>query len=240
MIIRYSMIQSWLECPKAFYDRYILEKLELEKSAALEFGTALHLGIRNILDGEDGNESFLMYWNTLKDTRMKYFEHGWGDLKDLGEHFLGNFKSRHAKKFSDFEQEVQMEMPFLYNDSPGAAHGKHTLQGTADYIGMYEGKLTIVDWKTSSRTYKKNKILLNPQMYIYAKLYQNKTGKLPEQIMYKVFNKKDGNINTIVNPLTQLYVDAIFESIEHAATGMLRSIETKQLWHGADCYCPRF
>lgn len=228
MLVRYSMLQAYLECPKAFYDRYVLNKLETEQSAALEFGSAMHLGIKTMLEGSDGVASFNMYWNSVKDVHMQYYDMSWTALKELAEHFLGNFKSRHLKKFTEFEQEVQMEMPFLSGN---------TLQGTADFIGMYEGVSTIVDWKTSSRDYPKNKIELNPQLYIYAKLYQHKTGKLPEQIMYKVFNKKTGNINTIKKQLTPEYLERIFSSVENTARAMLRTIETKELFHGPNCYC---
>jgi hypothetical protein len=224
------MLQAWLTCPKAFYDRYILGKIDTEQSASLHFGTAVHLGVRTALEGENGVEAFKMYWDSIKTVHMRYYDQSWGDLRDLGEHFITNFKARHAKKFSDFTQELQMEMPFL---------GEHTLQGTADLIGMYEGKLSVCDWKTSSKAYRKNKILLNFQMYIYAKLYQHNFNRLPEQLVYKVFNKNDGNINTIVQPLTQQYLDAIVIDIEHATRGMLHAIETKQLWHGADCFCER-
>lgn len=230
MIFRYSSIQSYLECPKNWYDQYVLNKINTEQSAALHFGTALHLGIRSILDQEDGELAFNMYWNSIKNIPMKYFNQGWTELKDLAcDSFLPNFKSRHAKKFTEFEQEIFMEMPFLGG----------TLQGTSDFIGLYEGKFTISDWKTSSRSYKKNKIELNPQLYIYSKLYQNKTGRLPEQIMYKVFNKKDGSINTIKKDLTSKDLDAIFNQVTSIVRQMIQTIETKQLWHGADCYCER-
>lgn len=223
------MIQAFLECPKHFYERYVLNKIETEESSALHFGTALHLGIKTILEGEDGVEAFNMYWDSMKNVHMKYYADSWISLKELAEgSFLPNFKSRHFKKFSDFEQEVQMMMPFLPDTF---------IQGTADYIGLYEGKLTIADWKTSSRAYKKNKIGINPQMYIYAKLYQHKIGKLPEQILYKVFNKKDASINTIVKPLTEEYCNVIFNQVENATRAMLRTIETKELYHGPDCYC---
>lgn len=225
------MLNDFLTCPKMFYDRHILGKIQAEKSSALEFGTALHLGIRTILDGEDGTAPFLMYWNSLKNTHMQYYEHSWNDLKELAvESFLSNFKTRHAKKFTDFNQEVPLTMPFMKD---------HELQGTADFIGLYEGKRTIADWKTSSRAYKKNKIDLNLQMYIYSKMYAYTTDKVPEQIMYKVFNKKDGSINTIKKDLTPIYLDDIFTLVENTTKSMLNVVERKEYYHGADCYCER-
>lgn len=225
------MIQDFLTCPKAFYDRHILGKIETTESSALHFGTALHLGLRTMLDGEDGGMAFNMYWDSVKDRHMQYYEHSWKDLRDMAnDAFLPNFKSHHLKKFTDFEQEVQMTMPFLDG---------HTLQGTSDYIGKYDGKLCMADWKTSSKKYKKNKIIINSQLYIYAKMLQTNTGALPEILMYKVFNKKDQSINTIEFQLTQRSLDAIVTIVENGARAMLRTIETKELYHGSDCYCER-
>lgn len=231
------MLNAFATCPKAFYDTYILKKIQTDRSSALEFGTALHLGIRDILDGEDGAASFEMYWNSVKDVRMVYYGESWSDLRSVAmDSFLPNFKSRHAKKFTDFEQEVGMEMPFEVHPK-GDYYSDHILQGTADYIGRYEGLTTVADWKTSGKNYKPNKILLNPQMYIYAKLYEHKHGKIPEQILYKVFNKKTGTIHTHAKQLTAESLNAIFTQVEHLTKAMLHSIETKELYHGADCYC---
>lgn len=231
MEIRYSMIQDFLTCPKAFYDRHILGKIKLQRSSALEYGTALHLGIRTILDGEDGVEPFIMYWDSLKDTHMQYYEHSWKNLRELAvDNFLPNFKSRHSKKFSNYSQELQMSTGFL---------DKHSIKGTADFFGSYEGIPTVVDWKTSSRAYRKNKIEVNLQLYVYAKLIKETQGITPKQIMYKVFNKKDGSINTLKKELTESEIDDSFKLIENAAKNMLHAIETKQLHHGAECYCER-
>lgn len=225
------MIQDFLTCPKAFYDRHVLGKLQLDKSSALEFGTALHLGIRMILYGEDGIEPFLLYWDSLKDTKMTYYEHSWKNLRELAvDSFLPNFKSRHAKKFSQHNQEIEMTIPFL---------GTHSIKGTTDFFGLYEGVPTVADWKTSSKAYRKNKTEVNLQLYIYAKLVKETQRILPKQIMYKVFNKKDGSINTLKKELTEKDINDTFILVENAAKSMLRVIETKELYHGPDCYCER-
>jgi hypothetical protein len=184
-----------------------------------------------MLDGEDGVSAFNMYWDSVKDRHMQYYKHSWKDLRDMAnDSFLPNFKSRHLKKFTDFEQEVQMTTSFL---------DTHTLQGTADYVGWYDNKFCIADWKTSSKKYKKNKIIVNTQLYIYAKMLQTNTGTLPELLLYKVFNKNTQQINTIPFELTQQKLDAIVTIVENAARAMLRTIETKELYHGPDCYCER-
>jgi len=54
----------------------------------------------------------------------------------------------------------------------------YQLAGTADFIGMYNGKLTIMDWKTGSGIYAE--MLL--QLGAYVIMYEEEYGKKVEQI----------------------------------------------------------
>lgn len=230
MIIRYSMLDSFVRCPAAFYKQHILGEVDTKKSSALEFGTALHLGIKTILEGGDGGAIFSMYWDSLRDTDMIYYRYGWQELKDLAiNKFLPNFERLHAKKFKNFTQEETLSMPFL---------GEHTFQGTPDLYGEYNNALVIADWKTSSAEYKRLKIDKNPQMYCYAELYRQKYGKLPDKIMYKVFIKSEGRIQTIDKQLTQSVHTAMMKNVENISRAMLHMVDTKAVYHNHEsCFC---
>lgn len=230
IIIRYSMLNAFLQCPAAFHRQYILGETETQKSSALEFGTALHLGIRSILEGEDGVSDFNLYWDSLKDANMVYYRHGWQELRDLANNkFLHNFAKSHAKKFINPVQEVELSMPFL---------GEHTLQGTLDCFSDYEGQPTITDWKTSTQEYKRTKIEKNPQLYIYAALHRHKYGCLPTNIQYKVFIKSDGRIQTVKKELTIEAIDCMMKNVENISKAMIATIGTKEYYHNHEsCYC---
>lgn len=229
MILRYSMIDSFLKCPANFYRQYILNEKDFTKSSALEFGTAIHEGIEDILGIGNGIETFNQIWDPLKDEKMIYYRHGWQELRDLANNkFLPNFERLHAKKFTDYTLEKTLEMPFL---------GEHILQGTPDMIGQYEGELTVTDYKTSGKEYKKQKIDKNPQMYIYAALSRY-NGITPTQIMYKVFRKDNGSIQTLKKQLKDTDIDASIKNVENITKAMLHMIETKDLYHNYEsCYC---
>lgn len=229
MIFRYSQIDSFLRCPAAWYKTYILGEAETKKSSALEFGTALHLGIKTILEGEDGIWSFNMYWDSVRDLDMIYYRHGWDELRKLAvEKFLPNFERLHAKKFSDIKQEQQLSMPI----------GEHTLQGTFDCLGMYEDELTLCDWKTSTAEYKRNKIEKNPQLYIYAALCKHTYGTLPTQIMYKTFVKSEGRIQTMKLSLSEERLDKMMSNVANIVDSMVYILGTKKLYHNHEsCYC---
>lgn len=230
MIIRYSMLDSFTRCPANFYKTYILGEKDDSKSSALEYGTALHLGIRAILDGDSGVDNFLLYWNSLKDVSMIYYRYGWQELRDLAVNkFLPNFERLHAKKFTRIVQELTLEMPFL---------GDHTLQGTPDIVCDYEGLPSVFDWKSSSTEYKRNKLDKNPQLYIYAALSKYNNLTLPKTIGYKVFRKDAASIQTLKKELHIENLDAMMRNVENIAKAMLRMIETKELYHAHEtCYC---
>lgn len=216
MIFRYSMLDAYTQCPLKFKHDYLEEKVTQKESLALKFGSALHLAFKEHYDGGSALDTFGMYWNSIKiEGKERY---SWDDLNKLAnEDFIPNFIKLHAKKITPIEKELEISIPFL--DS-------HTLQGTIDLVCEVDGKLSILDYKTSSQPYKASKIIRNPQMYIYAYLYYKKTGKLPEQLIYKVFVKYGGRIQTIIEPLTFDKLNAIMGNVELICKDILSRIDT--------------
>lgn len=225
------MIDSFIQCPNKFYSTYILGEREESKSSALEFGTAMHMALQSHFEGDDPYAMFNTYWDSVLKSKLEYDRFSWEDLRTLAnDKFLPNFLRLHSKKFSEFKQEEKLEMPFL---------DTHVLEGTYDMSCQVEGKLTIVDFKTSAREYTTSKIYRNPQMYIYAALYKHKYGKLPEQLMYKVFIKSEGRIQTLKRDLTQQDQDHIMGNVEAICKNMLRMVEEKSIYSNYNCYCAK-
>ncbi len=228
MKIHYSELDSYLSCPAAYKRRYIDGIKDEEESSALHVGTALHLAIKGHLEGENAEELFLMYWNSLKDTPMIYYRHGWEELRDLGVRWLKLFDKMHAKKFSDFKMEELCEAPLFDGVS---------IEGTFDLCGLYDGVLTMTDWKTSSRAYDDKKINKNPQMYLYAHMYRHKYGVLPKNIMYKTFRKDNGGIQTIQKELTEENLELQLENCRAIVKMMIYSKENNLYPHTFNCFC---
>lgn len=231
MIIRYSMIDSFLECPKCFYRKYILNQKDNEISSAAEFGQAMHAAIRAHFEDMDAMTVFNLYWESLRHTEMKIYRYGWQDLKDLANHkFLPNFIKLHAKNFTNFKLEETIEMPFL---------GSNTIQGTFDYCGDYKGSLTLTDWKTSSSDYSPTRIQRNHQPYLYSALYKHKYGVLPQGVMYKTFVKSKGSIQTTYASVTQEIIDLHLNNISLIIKSMLSMVESKNYYSNYSCYNER-
>jgi hypothetical protein len=193
----------------------------------MAFGTALHGALNSFFSEGDPYLRFNMYWNSIKDSHLEYDRYTWEDLGTMATNvFIPNFIRLHSKKFKNPKLEETIEMPFL---------GEHTLQGTFDIAADYEGKLGLWDYKTSAREYPHSKIYRNPQLYIYARLYQHKYNELPEHVGYKVFIKSEKRIQTLKRPLTQSILDNMMGNVEAIARDM---ISRKEFYcNYANCYC---
>lgn len=235
MKIHYSELDAFLSCPAAYKRRYIDGIKDTEESSALHSGTALHAAIKNHFEGGDAQETYLLYWDSLKDTPMIYYRHNWEDLRGLGINWLRLFTKMHAKKFTDFRMEEICEMPLFFDDVYD--NGQIYLEGTFDMCGLYDGVLTMTDWKTSSRAYKENKLIKNPQMYIYAAMYRAKYGELPKQIQYKTFRKDNGGIQTLQTELTEEKLAGQLSNVTSIIKIMLNAKEKNLYPHTFDCFC---
>lgn len=229
MKIHYSQLNEFISCPMSYKRRYIDKIPDNEKSSALEYGTAIHLAIKTHFEGGDGIGVFTLFWDSLKDVPMKYWRHDWNDLRDLATNqFLPNFFRLHSKKYSSHKMEELCEAPLFDNV---------TIEGTFDMCASYDGVLTLSDWKTSSREYKKDKIIKNPQMYMYSHMYKHKYGELPKQIQYKVFRKDNGSIQTLTETLTQEKLDLQLDQVSRIIKTLIHMTETGNFYHTFDCYC---
>jgi PD-(D/E)XK nuclease superfamily len=238
MKIHYSELDSFLACPAAYKRRYIDGVKDLEESSALHCGTALHLAIKTFFEGGDAETIFLMYWNSYKDVDMIYYRHNWEDLRNLGVRWLQLFIKMHGKKFTDFKMEQLIEAPLFFDDVYG--NGEIIIEGTFDMCSKYDGVLTMTDWKTSSSPYKENKIIKNPQLYLYSHMYRNTYGILPEQIQYKTFCKGTGGIQTLQKQLTEENLAGQLDNVRSIIKLMLAAKAHNLYPHTLDCYCKEF
>ncbi len=235
MKIHYSELDSFLSCPAAYKRRYIDGIKDTEESSALHSGTALHLAIKTHFEGGDPQETYTMYWDSLKNTPMVYYRHGWQELRDLGVNWLRLFVKMHAKKFTDFKMEELCQMPLFFDDVHD--NGQIYLEGTWDMYSKYDTAPTMTDWKTSSRAYKEDKLIKNPQLYIYAAMCKHKYGELPKQLQYKVFRKDNGGIQTLQIELTEEKLALQMNNVTSIIKLMLYAKEKNLYPHTFSCYC---
>ena len=229
MKFRYSGINTYLECPKKFKQIYVDNIVETQESIDLHFGTAMHSALQAHYEGNDPYDVFNMYWNSLLSKHLESARFNWDQLREMAvDTFIPNFIRLHAKKLDIIKLEETIEMPFI---------GSHSLTGTFDVVAKVDGKLTLLDYKTSAREYPIGKIYKNPQLYIYAKLYESKYGTPIEQIMYKVFIKTEKRIQTVKLDLQKERLDRMISNVEVICRDIVRRVETNEWYSNPNCYC---
>ena len=157
------------------------------ESGDLAFGSALHSAINGVLTGQNGEELFEIYWNSYQDKEIVYGRFKWAELKELGLKFLSKFSRLHSGKYSVSRAEQR-----LYGEYRGVK-----FEGTPDFLGLYGGKPSLRDFKTSGYNYPKEKEDTALQLYLYAYLAVSAADFYPETLGYDVFNKGTGSIQTM-------------------------------------------
>jgi hypothetical protein len=120
-------------------------------------------------------------------------------------------------KFEPIQYEKRLELPLE----------GHVYQGTLDMLCKYEDLTTLVDWKTSAYPYDIKKLSTNEQLYGYAALAEAEFNIQIEQLMYFVFVKSTGNIQT--NIKIKLDRDKLDEMVGNIKS-MIRDLATRKEW----------
>lgn len=179
--LSYSQLASAHRCNKLYEYQTILKiKNDQPPSGDMAFGTGIHLGVESILTGSgDGISDFNLFWNLEKSRNNKYGRLNHEQLQNNAEVLLSRFTRLHASKF----QVHQMEQR-LFSEI-----GRFKVEGTPDFLGLFDGIPSVVDFKTSGSRYHKDKIIVAEQLYMYTHLAMTKLNYLPEQLVYVVFIK---------------------------------------------------
>jgi hypothetical protein len=189
----YSMFSCALNCLACFEKQYILKlPQESKESGDLIFGSAVHSAINASLTGGDAEDVFAVYWGSYQHNEdIEYGRFKWAELKNLGYNFCRKFTKMHRDKY-----ELELAEQRLYSDYKGVK-----LEGTPDFIGRYNGRGSLRDFKTSGYNYEKERSSRALQLYLYAYLSLGKvsfrTATFLDTLGYTVFNKGTGSIQDL-------------------------------------------
>jgi hypothetical protein len=214
----YSALTTALRCNQLFKYLYV-DKITPEgpDSGDMKFGTAIHMGVEGILMGGTGLEDFELFWDVEKSKDNKFGRYGWQELREQGLTLLSRFERLHAKKFNVYQMEQR-----LYGSI-----GDIRVEGTPDFVGEFEGKKSIVDFKTSGTRYNKNKIKTAEQLMLYAHLAEQQLAYKAEQIVYVVFVKgSTPSIQCLSASLTRDSLNDILENVKRTALDLINKQES--------------
>lgn len=195
----FSKLSAHRTCPRLYQLQHI-DKIKVEsRSLDTEFGTALHLALEALLRGEDGVMVFNTYWEYV-DPNLLRFKYDKKSLGNMGPIFIERFARLHLKHLKVFNSEERL---FITEEG-------HKLEGTPDLIGWYKGTPSVMDFKTSSSKYMKEKIISDDQMPSYAHYAAVEKGFNVEQAVYFVFVKdfKTPSIQILTHQLTTVDIQA--------------------------------
>lgn len=185
MIYRYSTIQDFYKCPRYYELKNIHGIKEEQSSSALIFGTLVHEAINTLLKGRSGAlVKFVDEWDKIRGIEMVYYGRDtWGMMQNDGIELINKFEQYQIKHF---------EPTFLEQKLSGSIK-TIKVEGTVDCAGLYKGIPAIVDFKTSSKRYQKDKLLVNDQLYVYNHIMAQKGLYEAKKHVYVVLKKTSGD-----------------------------------------------
>lgn len=211
--LSYSQIETFKFCPMHYKARYIL-KLPTPTYAAATYGTTMHQALRLFyerhMQGEavDLNGFLNLYesvWNSSGFENKKHEQ----QLKALGRTQLTAFYETH---FDPKRLPEVVEKPFIFPIRNGLKFG-----GVIDRLDrLPDGRVEIIDYKTSNKVPTQKQVDQNLQLTLYAlaatEVSEIGRGISPENIMLSLFFFKD-NIKLSTTRTREQLADAQKEVI---------------------------
>jgi len=189
----YSKYSALHRCGR-YFDLTYNKKLPQPKQTHFEFGSALHSGLRTLLEERDLDHSqdvFETFWRLSKDLDFKGERNDHATLNTMGLKYLKNFNTRYVPKMWLLAAETRLKDTFKSNIFPQGI----PCEGTPDALVRWSGKNVLLDYKTSAYNYLPEKSELTLQLNFYAWLLTTAGFKV-DQMCYFVFEKYKGNIQT--------------------------------------------
>jgi PD-(D/E)XK nuclease superfamily protein len=160
--LSYSRINRYLHCPEQ-YRLYYIEKLRPRYPAAtLVFGQVVHQGLAHGFNGlGDPVGFFLAIWEEVKGYDLTYKQkESWEKLHDSGQGLIEKFCKEELPRLGKIQAvEKTLDLQISSLDLP--------FVGIIDLFAEVDGKLTLVDFKTSGSAYEGHELILSDQLTGY-------------------------------------------------------------------------
>lgn len=231
MKFRYSSISTFQDCPQRFKLQYLdLVPQPGPESGDLIFGTAIHAAIKVAFEGDDPVAFFEMYWGSVDPSKYRWTRYDHKALFDVGCKLLSKWHRLHFRHYTPTHVEHTVSFSYAGVD----------FEGTPDFIGLYKGVLSVVDWKTSASDYDKRKALVDAQTWLYVHAARVVHGLETKQVVYAPLVKYGEKVqNPICVPVTETKLKSMLDN----AVMVCRDISTRTDWprNGRNClYCPYY
>jgi len=178
--ITYSQIQTFLDCPLHYKAKYVLH-LPTPPSAASSFGNTIHATLNTFFKDpkKDILQTFKSLWKNEGFENKKHEELYF----QKGEQYLTKFIFQNP---SPYPNTIKLEESFKF------FLGDLTVSGKIDRVDILpDGKIEIIDYKTSPKMLTPKEAATDLQLSIYAlaatKLQEKPFAKKPEDIILSLY-----------------------------------------------------
>ena len=245
-----SSINTYKQCPRRYYYTYI-QKLPTKPNIHTVRGTIVHSVLEDFFDininvsnsnfGDylllKGLELFDKHWNlaqekldglNLEESEIKYY---YDDSKTMILNWLSYFLSRiNSYSDGDFLHTFNRLKPVSREEK--FVSSEYSVMGYIDVVENVDGKVRIIDYKTSKADKLSSEYML--QLGIYALLYNEKHGSYPDEV--GLFLLKHGE--RMVKVTEELVKNAIFEIENIHMSTQTKAREDYPMKQGPLCnYC---
>jgi len=194
-----TSILTYTQCPRKYYYRYV-KRLEQKPSIHLLVGDVVHSTIAAFHNADIHDmpgeslvgilhtrlvEEFRKRWDEKKEV-LRSLGIGWEDEKAFYQDawmMLDKFFQHHVNGVVAYQYRHNVNLVEAFRrlrpkTETKIISKKHGLMGVIDAIFDIDGKIVIIDYKTSKRAEMNDECLT--QLALYALLYKESTGRVPD------------------------------------------------------------
>ena len=208
-----SSINTYKQCPRRYFYNYILKIQQKIPSIHLQRGKIAHSALEDFFKVNIATISKNHYSFELKIILENLFKQKWAAGKDelkkidmtkdqlefyyeetlqMVNNWFNNFLQKLEPRVPEYglEEAFQMVKPMteVYFISE-----KHQVRGFIDAVHKIDGKISLIDYKTSKREKITEEYKL--QLAIYALLYEEKHGRKPDEVGVDFLRHKSHYLN---------------------------------------------
>lgn len=198
--ISYSQLETFLQCPRKWMFKYLLNKGESVSTESTELGTQVHACLEEYCSSVQKGmrievaEAVQLMESKLNSRRIKFVEND-EEIQQVHIDMIKNIvkrKSPLGKLLDECDvigQEIEFkylfELPFeiMFGKSK---YKEVVINGFIDLVLQHKetGDIYVIDHKTSKKKFDAKKIRENLQLPIYSLVIKEMFGKLPKRTMY--------------------------------------------------------
>jgi len=242
-----SQIRGWLMCPRKYAHSYVWGTEPAYRPVALAFGTAVHRALEAFYEHlkahgtrptvDEVQTAFVDRWAVeVRDPLPLLFDEGQtaDQAKDLGVALLGAF---HRDGFQP-DEALAVEQPFAIElvDPETGEVCDIPMVGAIDLVAGHQGRVWLIEHKTSSRRFSPDRIQYDfqPSCYVHA---ARSLGLDNPSTAFQVLTKaRKPTCETIPLNRDQASVNEMIDTVLHALRGIeAGAFPRNRGWACADC-----